>query len=62
MLPKFTEDHNRLLLDGAADSTRCRGACTNSSSKCHSIISVSELSATDSEETMVFNSPNLNHL
>jgi len=50
MLPKFIEDCDRLLPDGAADSARCMGLCAHST--CRSTLPARELSAIDSEETM----------
>jgi len=34
MLPKFIEECNRMLPDGAVDSARCMGLCTHC--MCHS--------------------------
>jgi len=49
LLPKFNEDCNRLLPDGAADSARCMGL---GNTACRSTTPARELSANDSEETM----------
>jgi len=50
MLPKFIEDCNRLLPDGAADSARCMGLCAHSTYR--PAMPARELSANDSEETV----------
>jgi len=46
MLPKFIEDCNQLLAEGAVDSVRCMGLCGHST-----WMPAYELSANDSEET-----------
>jgi len=48
---KFIEECNRLLPDGATDSTICMGPCTHCKSL--STVSLWEMSANDWEGTMV---------
>jgi len=60
MLSQFIEDCSRLLPDGAADSARCMGLCTQST--CRSTMPARELFANDWERTVADNSPNLNLL
>jgi len=45
MLSQFIEDCSRLLPDGAADSARCMGLCTQST--CRSTMPARELFAND---------------
>jgi len=56
MLPKFIEDCNRLLLDGAADSARCLGLCA------HSTTMPAREQRTVCKKQWPPNAPNLNSL